>query len=44
MVDKTQNHIVYYILKIERMQASDKSMSLCIHAETFKETRSYDQA
>ena len=44
MVDKTQNHVVYYILKMSRMQASGKSMPSCTHAETLKEIRSYDRA
>ena len=43
MVDKTQNHVVCYVLKIERMQAN-KSMPSCAHAETLKEVRGYDRA
>ena len=42
--DKTQNPIVYYILKMGRMQASDMSMHSCSHAETLKEICSYDRA
>ena len=44
MVNQTQNHIVYYMLKMRRMQASDESMPLCTQAETLKEIRSYDRA
>ena len=44
MVDKTQNRIVYCMLKMGRMQASDKSLPSCTHAETLKEICSYDRA
>ena len=32
------------VLKMERMQANDKSMPSCVHSKTLKEIRSYDQA
>ena len=38
-----QNRIAYCILKMGRMQASDKSMPSCTYAETLKETCSYDR-
>ena len=44
MVDKTQNHMVYYILKIGKMQTSDKCLPLCTYDESLKEICSYDQS
>ena len=44
MVDKTQNHMVYYILKIGRMQTSDKWLPLCTYDESLKKICSYDQS
>ena len=44
MVDKTQNRIVYRILKMGRMEVSDKAIPSCTYAETLKEICSYDRA
>ena len=44
MIDKTQNHIVYYILKMGRMQTSNKSMPSFTRAEILKEVCSHVQA